>query len=274
MWPHSRHERASLAAHLVIDSGSNVLELVETLARGWQMSVSNGMVRTADGVVFEAAIAGEPVAQALPPETTALALHLMWISFTPAVLAAFIQSKHMSAPSGFWATLHSWTAWILAAPEPITASLQVGRPDLQALVGSLYTEWLCLCRSPSVIAAQLAAVLGTCWEYTTHSPEWEALQTWIIRAGIMCVRPSLKQPPSIALNGAPCLSLSVRDRVLLALVQLFCTPFEWCRSKPPDTAPAAFRSLHQSLTANAVYPSPFDELYPRGAYDTRVFESQ
>lgn len=273
MWPRSRHERAGLAAHLAIDSGCNVLEIVETLAHGWQMTVSNGMVRTKSGVVFEAAVAGEPIALAPPSETTALALHLMWISFAPAVLAAFVQSKHLSGPSAFWATLHSWTAWILAAPEPITASLQVGRPDLQGLVGHLYTEWLCLCRSPSVIAAQLGSILGACWEYTTHSPEWEALQTWIVRAGIMCVCPSPKQPPTITLNGAPCLSLSVRDRVLLTLVQLFCAPFEWGRTKPPDTAPAAFQSLHIALTGDVVYHSPFDELYPRGAYDTRVFTS-
>jgi hypothetical protein len=230
-------------------------------------------VHTGDGVVFEAAMVGEPTTVATPTETTALALHLMWISFAPAVLAAFVQSKHMSAPSQFWSTLHSWTAWILAAPNPITASLQVGRPDLQALVGHLYTEWLCLCRSPSTITAQLSTVLDTPWEYTTHSSEWEALQEWIIRAGVMCVRPSLKHPAAIALNGAPCLSLSVRDRVLLTLVQLFCAPFEWSKHKPPPTAPAAFQALHLVLT-DVVYPSPFDELYPREAYDTRAFASK
>ena len=272
MWPTCRSDRARLAAHLVFDSAHPVMEMVETLVHGWTMSVSNGIVHVAGGVSFEAALAG-PVPTMVPPTATpALALHMLWLTFAPAVLATFVQSKHMSTPTTpFWATLNSWIAWIIAAPVPITAALHVGRPDLQDLAGQLYTEWLCLCRSPQVINDQLIYLLGECWDYTTHSCEWAAVQQWIERAGIMCTPPGPGRKATISLNGAPCLVLSIRDRVLLVLVQLFCTPFEWSRCAPPDSAPAAFRALHTTLTSVLHRPSPIDELYPREQYEARTF---
>lgn len=273
MWPNLRSNRARLASYLVHEGNVDVVETVETLAVGWAMTVDNGIARVAGGLSFEAALAGTVPAAAGPAETTALALHLLWLTFPPAVLAAFVQSKHMTPAhtSVFWTTLYSWVSWIVAAPATITAALHIGRPDLAGLVGALYTEWMCLCRSPATIAAQLDGLLAGCWEYTTHSHEWTVVRGWIERAGIICVPPTAAAAASISLNGVPCLTVSLRDRVLLALVQLFCTPLQWSLNPPPETAPTGFRALHTLLSTTAHHPSPIDELYPIEQYAQQTF---
>jgi hypothetical protein len=273
MWPTCRIDRARLAAYLVFDAQVDVMGALETMEGGWQLTVSNGIVRTSGGHLFEATLAGTAPATVPPLTLTMLALHLLWISFPPAVLAAFIQSKHMLCEhkSPFWASLFSSVAWIIAAPAPITTALHIGRPDVSGLVSALYTEWLCLCRSPAIVETQLAAVLIPCWDYTTYTAEWEHVQTWIVRAGIMCARPHTSAAASISLNGAPCLALSKRDKVLLVLVQLFCDPLQWSANEPPHTAPTAFRDLSKLLTADTHHPSPVDDLYPVNQYTSRDF---
>lgn len=258
----------------MIDGKADVMAMIGTLAEGWQMTVNNGIVHTSGGQLFEAALAGTVPARVCPAEIAPLALHMLWISFTPAVLATFVQSKHMfhEHKSPFWAKLYSSVAWIIAAPVPITIALHIGRPDLSGLVSALYTDWLCVCRSPAVVEQQLSDVLASCWGYTTHTAEWTHVQTWIERAGIMCTRPHTSATASISLNGKPCLTVSARDKVLLVLVQLFCEPLQWCSRQPPDSAPLAFRQLHGVLTSGTHYPSPIDDLYPIDQYTSRVFE--
>ena len=274
MWPALRSNRARLAAHFVLDKTVDPLTIVNSLAAGWDLTTTNGIVHVAKcNISFEAALAGEkaPPATVPPIAGAALAFHILWQIFPPSVLAAFVQSKQMHSPWAFWKLLGSWVMWIVAAPAAITDALFIGRPDLSCIVSDLYAEWLCCCRSPAIIETQLTTLLCESWAYTTHSHEWEVVQGWIIRAGIMCVAPTPTRPATIMLNGTPCLVLAVRDMVLLALVQLFCTPLAWSVKVPPESAPAQFKALHSELTRAAPFQSPMDELYPQNAYTTRTF---
>jgi len=270
MWPSSRANRARLAVHLIVEAKTDPMKLLSLLERGITCTVCSGICTIENGISFEADMANlnEDKSSTVPGSSlTALALHVLWIVFPSTTMATFVQSKCIASHSPFWTTLYSWVSFIVAAPAVITNTLHIGRPDLSWFVSKLYLEWLAMVRSPGVIEAQLDRLLKETWAYSTYSDEWRHIETALLSFGIMCNKRPLKTS-SLTLNGIGGVVISQRDKVMMALFQLFMSPLKWATICPPDTAPQIFKDIHTELQTNSSNsrPAPIDELYERSKY--------
>ena len=119
-------------------------------------------------------------------------------------------------PGAAWNQL----AFTQVCPPSVVEIMLVARPDIGAWCRGAYYAWLLECRSPDAIHAALTAAADEVWEFGTPSREADTLLE-LVRSFQIAVVPTTPQgTPDFCIDSLGMVSVSRRDKLLLALVML------------------------------------------------------
>lgn len=260
-YPPSPDARRALAHYLVSDLQINPMsELIPLLSGTISLKEENGMVSVCQAseksLTFPQSLTDAAVPSTLAETAFArLVIHCLALTAPLTVVAAFVQSEHMTKPeSGLCATMWQWMAYLHAAPQAVCTALRCLRPDLIQSVQHLYGGWLQKCRSPQHIASVLEDLVAATWHVESGSPACKLLQKLMHTAQVAAFPARVTAAADLVVDERVGILISKRDKSLLSLV-LACGP----------DSPIAFEHIKAFSTAKKQNPYAFIEL-PHGEH--------
>jgi len=257
-WPVTPGARRETAEYICCRAGINpygpLLEILEVEGghdvRPVKGVVHLGSIVLPEIIVYPAGVTRWEATRVAAANLVALAVHCCTY-YSIGNCANWLREQvlvHPNAvlPGAVWHHL----SFTQVCPPSMVEIMLVARPDIGAWCRGAYYAWLLECRSPEAIHSALTTAAGMVWEFGTPSREADALLAIVQSFQIAVVVTSPQGTPDICIDSVGKVSVSKRDKLLMALIIL-----RGARADPPlwvelkwqvETAdPRAFRAAER-----------------------------